>query len=418
MSNTSQRPGNNDPYATTGAPTTPGTVHQCYRCGTLMPPQAFRCHMCGADQRPGVARRAGMAALLAVLFGWLGAHRLYLGKWWGILYMLIFPLSWVISLVEAVVFMLTPAERWQKKYGDVRGSSNMVAVLAIGLVLMVFVGGIVAAVSVPAYNDYVVRSEVSAAIAEARPYREKVEALILRAGFTPGDNIDAGIPDDVSGKHLASLNINRDGAMVITFQQAQLAGKTLVWQPSVQEQQVVWDCTGGTLDNRYRPARCHSKDLSAQAQGSGSATRTFYSTDGIDSLELGSDWQPLDIGGATMSYIHHRDDIGIAVQREAREDFEPGMTLDEYKQLLIDYTFNDFSNVTITDIGYREIDGLPALLFTVTGYTGGIKVKALVAAVESPYNFYKVTSWSSRYNFDQREQQIERLVTSFHTSAR
>src|SRR5690606_36352924 len=242
--------------------------------------------------------------------------------------------------------------------------------------------------------------------------------LMLRSGVTPGDNIDAGSPDDVSGKHLASLHINRNGTMVITFQHAQLAGKTLVWQPSVQQQQVVWDCTGGTLHNRYRPARCHSEDLSAQAQASVSATRTFYSTDGIDSLELGSDWQPLDIGGATMSYIHHRDDIGIAVQREAREDFEPGMTLDEYKQLLIDYTFNDFNDISITDMGYREIDGLPALLFTVTGYTGGIKVKALVAAVESPYNFYKVTSWSSRYNFDQREQQIEQLVTSFRTTAR
>lgn len=417
MSNTSQRPGSNDPYAIDEA-ANPGTVHQCYRCGTLMPPQAFRCHMCGADQRPGVAKRAGIAALLAVLFGWLGAHRLYLGKWWGILYLLIFPFSWVISLVEAVVFMMTPADRWQKKHGDVRGGSNMIGVLAIGLVLMVFVGGIVAAVSIPAYNDYVVRSEVSAAILEARPYREKVEALMLRSGFTPGDNIDAGIPEDVSGKHLASLDINRNGAMVITFQHVQLAGKTQVWQPSVQQQQVVWDCTGGTLHNRHRPSRCRNDGLSSQTQASISGSRTVYSTDGIDALDLGDGWQPLDIGGASMAYIHHRDDIGIAVQREAREDFEPGMTLDEYKQLLIDYTFNDFSDVSITDMGYREIDGLPALLFTVTGYTGGIKVKALVAAVESPYNFYKVTSWSSRYNFDQREQQIEQLVTGFRTTAR
>lgn len=417
MSNTSHRPGNNDPYEMNESPT-PGTTRQCCRCGTLMPPQALHCHVCGADQRPGVAKRAGVAALLAILFGWLGAHRLYLGRWWGILYVLIFPLGWAISLVEALVFMLTPAERWQKKYGDVRGSGNMVAVLAAGVLLLVFVGGILAAVSVPAYNDYVMRSEVSGAITEARPYRDKVEDLMLRTGFTPGDNIDAGIPDDVSGKHLASLNINRNGAMVITFQHAQLAEQTLVWQPALEQQQVVWDCTGGSLQNRYRPHNCRSEHPTAQTPGATPGSRTFYSTDGLDSLELADGWQPLDIVDASMAYIHHRQDIGIAVQREAREAFEPGMTLEEYKQLLVDYTFNDFTDVSITELGYREVNGLPALMFTVTGYTGGINVKALVAALESPDNFYKVTSWTSRYNFEQREQQIEQLVTSFRTTAR
>lgn len=409
-------PEGDDPYAT-HADVTHSNVQQCVRCGTLMPPQAFRCHVCGTDQRPGVAKRAGVAALLAVLFGWLGAHRLYLGQWWGVLYLLIFPLGWVISLVEAVVFMLTPAARWQSRYGDVRGSSSMVAALIAGPVLLIIVGGIIAAAAIPAYNDYIMRAEVSYAIDEAQPYRDKVEALMLRTGFTPGGNIDAGIPDAVSGTHLASLNINENGAMVITFTHAQLDNQTMVWQPIIEQQQITWDCTGGSLPNRYRPTRCRNNgDTSAQAPGAATDTHTYYSADRIDSLELGNDWQPLDIGGATMSYIHHRDDIGIAVQREAREDFEPGMTLEEYKQLLVDYTFNDFSDISITDLGYREVNGLPALLFTVTGYTGGIKVKALVAALESSDNFYKVTSWSSRYNFDQREQQIEQLVTSFRTT--
>jgi len=407
---------NDDPYATQ-ATVTPSDVHQCVRCGTLMPPQAFRCHVCGADQRPGVAKRAGIAALLAVLFGWLGVHRLYLGKWWGILYLLIFPLGWAISLVEAVVFMLTPAERWQKKYGDVRGSNGMIIVLAAGVPMLIAMAGILAAVAVPAYHDYTMRAEVDGAIREAQPYREKVEALMLRTGFTPGDNIDAGIPDDVSGKHLGSLHINTEGAVVITFNHAGLAGKTMVWQPATEQQQVVWDCTGGSLQNPYRPSRCRSERPTAQTPGATPGTRTFYSTDGLDSLELADGWQPLDIVDASMAYIHHRQDIGIAVQREAREAFEPGMTLEEYKQLLVDYTFNDFTDVSITELGYREVNGLPALMFTVTGYTGGINVKALVAALESPDNFYKVTSWTSRYNFEQREQQIEQLVTSFRTTA-
>lgn len=409
-------PGGDDPYVPQ-PDVTQSNVQQCVRCGTLMPPQALRCHVCGTDQRPGVAKRPGIAALLALLFGWLGAHRLYLGQWWGVLYMLVFPLGWVISLVEALVFMLTPATRWQKRYGDVRGSSSMVAVLIAGPVLMIIVGGILAAAAVPAYNDYVMRAHVARAIDEAQPYRDKVEALMLRTGFTPGDNIDAGIPDNVSDTHLASLKIGESGAMVIRFTHAQLDNQTMVWQPVIEQQQITWNCTGGTLPDRYRPMHCRSKD-GVSAQAPGTATHTYYSADRLDSLDLGNGWQPLDIGGATMSYIHHRDDLGIAVQREAREDFEPGMTLDEYKQLLIDYTFNDFSDISITDMGYREVNGLPALLFTVSGYTGGIKVKALVAALESPDNFYKVTSWTSRYNFEQREQQIEQLVTSFRTTAR
>src|SRR5690606_24922072 len=124
------------------------------------------------------------------------------GKWWGLLYLLIFPLGWAISLVEAAVFMLTPAERWQRKYGDVRGGNGMVIVFAAGVPMLIVMAGILAAVAVPAYHDYTMRAEVHGAITEARPYRDKVEALMLRTGFTPGDNIDAGIPDDVSGKHL------------------------------------------------------------------------------------------------------------------------------------------------------------------------------------------------------------------------
>jgi len=414
MSHASQNPGNNDPYAMNES-ATPANVHRCVRCDTLMPPQAFRCHVCGADQRPGVAKRAGIAALLAVLFGWLGAHRLYLGQWWGILYLLIFPFGWVISLVEAAIFLLTPTERWQKKYSNVHG--NMVAVLAVGLVLLVFVVGILAAVSVPAYNDYVMRAEVSHAIEEAQPYRDKVEALMLRTGFTPSDNIDAGIPDNVSDEHLASLDIDSSGAVVITFSSPQLAGQTMVWKPTLDQQRVTWDCSGGSLANRFRPSHCRATAMPAHASRTPTETRTFYSTDGLDSLELGNGWQPLDLPDASMAYIHHHDDIGIAVQREAREAFEPGMTLEEYKQLLVDYTFNDFSEISITEIGYREVNGLPALVFTVSGYTGGINVTALVAALESQDNFYKVTSWSSRYNFEQREQHIEKLVTSFRTTA-
>jgi hypothetical protein len=37
-----------------------------------------------------------------------------------------------------------------------------------------------------------------------------------------------------------------------------MAGKTIVFRPQAEGAQLLWDCTGGTLELRYRPATCRA----------------------------------------------------------------------------------------------------------------------------------------------------------------
>ena len=58
------------------------------------------------------------AVMLAVFGGNFGVHRLFLGQWWGICYLL---MSWtllpgVLALAEGIGFLTTRQEKWNQKY--------------------------------------------------------------------------------------------------------------------------------------------------------------------------------------------------------------------------------------------------------------------------------------------------------------
>ena len=66
----------------------------------------------------------------------------------------------VISLIESIVFFCSNESNWQRKYGNVKSGSS--AVLAIACVfIFVFVIGILAAIAIPQYQQYVERAKQS-----------------------------------------------------------------------------------------------------------------------------------------------------------------------------------------------------------------------------------------------------------------
>ena len=92
----------------------------CRGCGKELHESARACPHCGATQ--GVANQGKskvVAGLLAFFLGGIGIHRFYLGQWWGILYFLFFWtfIPAIISFFEAIVFLCTSDESWNRKYG-------------------------------------------------------------------------------------------------------------------------------------------------------------------------------------------------------------------------------------------------------------------------------------------------------------
>jgi len=115
-------------------------------------------------------RVKAVAGLLALLAGALGAHRLYLGArlWWIYPLIALPPLGWamqaqewfrepgffiaavvqVVAMVEAIVFCLTPDERWDARWNPGSGQRSAsgwaavlvaIAALILGAILLMSV---------------------------------------------------------------------------------------------------------------------------------------------------------------------------------------------------------------------------------------------------------------------------------------
>ena len=80
--------------------------------------------------------------------------------------------------------------------------------------IVVAIIGILAAVAIPAYQDYLRRSRFSEVAAMAEVAREAVNGYYARWGRFPADNAQAGIapPGAYTGKYVRGLHV-RDGAI-------------------------------------------------------------------------------------------------------------------------------------------------------------------------------------------------------------
>lgn len=137
----------------------------CRNCGSSITATAQACPRCHADQNLNSKSKI-TAGLLALFLGGLGFHRFYLGQWWGLFYLLFWGtgIPSLISLIEAIVFFCTSDQNWKAKYGRTKGSAWLIG-LAGGFALLVVIG-ILAAIAIPAYQQYLLRAKVAQAYIE------------------------------------------------------------------------------------------------------------------------------------------------------------------------------------------------------------------------------------------------------------
>ena len=127
----------------------------------------------------------------------------------------------------------------------------------IELMIVVAIVGILAAVALPAYQDYTRRAHVSEGLGLAESAKSAVTEYWADKGSFPGDNTTAGLaaPGDIKGNAVVSVTVGAGGVITILYD-TEVDGKTLILTPTAGAGSVEWNCNTGTVDAKYRPSRC------------------------------------------------------------------------------------------------------------------------------------------------------------------
>ncbi len=136
----------------------------------------------------------------------------------------------------------------------------------IELMIVVAIIAILAAIALPAYQDYVIRSQVSEGSVLADGAKTAVAEYYSNRGVAPTDNASAGLASSTSitGKFVKSVNV-ASGKITATYSSAspqransKINSDTLVFSPTFSGGSTTWTCSSANISVKYLPVICRT----------------------------------------------------------------------------------------------------------------------------------------------------------------
>jgi type IV pilus assembly protein PilA len=130
------------------------------------------------------------------------------------------------------------------------------------LAVMVMVATLFA-VAVPAYSDYVARSQTAEGFLLAATVKQSVSDYYAHRGKFPVDNHAAGVPapEQLMGRYVSRIEVS-NGQVLVYFghdSAKQISGKILHFRPKLHDGAISWFCDKvdeTNIDQPYRPSTC------------------------------------------------------------------------------------------------------------------------------------------------------------------
>jgi type IV pilus assembly protein PilA len=158
----------------------------------------------------------------------------------------------------------------------------------IELMIVIAIIGILAAIAIPAYQNYIIRSQVTEGLSLADSWKTAVGEFFANYGSFPsswsstGSSTTIAMQAQSSGKYVGSITVGASGQIIITYNGAAANAKlnsgsnnVLTLQPGLSNNNdVVWFCglaitgqsglsvapvaTGTSIPAQYLPSTCHN----------------------------------------------------------------------------------------------------------------------------------------------------------------
>lgn len=138
----------------------------------------------------------------------------------------------------------------------------------IELMIVVAIIAILAAIALPAYQDYVIRSQVSEGAVLSDGAKTAIAETFSNTGAAPTTNAAAGLASatSITGKYVSQVEVGAGGVVTATYSNtaprranAAITGQTLIFSPlfNATAGSTVWTCRSA-IAPKYLPTICRT----------------------------------------------------------------------------------------------------------------------------------------------------------------